>query len=49
MDMSVPLGGYRYRVVRFLDEQTSVGDELRLIASLPPAPFLRASAAALAR
>jgi lycopene beta-cyclase len=37
------------RVLRFLDEDTSVGDELRLIASLPPAPFLRASAATLAR
>jgi lycopene beta-cyclase len=37
------------RVLRFLDEDTSVGDELRLIASLPPAPFLRASTAALRR
>jgi lycopene beta-cyclase len=37
------------RVLSFLDEQTSVGDELRLIASLPPTPFLRASVAALAR
>jgi lycopene beta-cyclase len=37
------------RVLRFLDEDTTVGEELRLIASLPPAPFLRASAAALVR
>jgi lycopene beta-cyclase len=37
------------RVLRFLDEDTSVTEELRLIASLPPAPFLRASAAALMR
>ena len=37
------------RVLRFLDEDTSLRDELRLIATLPPAPFLRASTAALAR
>ena len=36
------------RVLRFLDEDTTVRDELRLIASLPPAPFVRASAAVLA-
>jgi lycopene beta-cyclase len=32
------------RVLRFLDEDTGVPDELRLIASLPPAPYLRALA-----
>jgi lycopene beta-cyclase len=37
------------RVLRFLDEDTSVRDELRLIATLPPAPFLRAYPAVLAR
>jgi lycopene beta-cyclase len=37
------------RVLRFLDEDAGVGEELRLIASLPPAPFLRAWPAALAR
>jgi lycopene beta-cyclase len=30
------------RVLRFLDEETSVADELRLIATLPPWPYLRA-------
>ena len=35
------------RVLRFLDEDTTVREELRLIASLPPAPFVRASAAVL--
>jgi lycopene beta-cyclase len=30
------------RVLRFLDEDTGVPDELRLIASLPPKPYLRA-------
>jgi len=29
------------RVLRFLDEQTSISDELRLIAGLPVRPFLR--------
>ena len=33
------------RVLRFLDEETSVRDELRLIASLPPLPYVRAAAA----
>jgi lycopene beta-cyclase len=37
------------RLLRFLDEDTRVRDELRLIASLPRAPFLRAAAAVLAR
>jgi len=32
------------RVLRFLDEDTGLRDELRLIASLPPAPYLRALA-----
>jgi lycopene beta-cyclase len=32
------------RVLRFLDEDTRVPDEARLIASLPPAPYLRALA-----
>jgi lycopene beta-cyclase len=32
------------RVLRFLDEDTGPRDELRLIASLPPAPYLRALA-----
>jgi hypothetical protein len=32
-------------VLRFLDEDTGVRDDLRLIASLPPAPYLRALAA----
>jgi lycopene beta-cyclase len=31
------------RVLRFLDEDTRLGEELRLIATLPPAPFLRAA------
>jgi lycopene beta-cyclase len=30
------------RVLRFLDEQSALRDDLRLIASLPPAPYLRA-------
>jgi lycopene beta-cyclase len=30
------------RVLRFLDEDTAPGDELRLIATLPPMPYLRA-------
>jgi lycopene beta-cyclase len=30
------------RVLRFLDEETRVPDELRLVASLPPGPYLRA-------
>jgi lycopene beta-cyclase len=32
------------RVLRFLDERSGVADELRLIASLPPWPFLRSVA-----
>jgi lycopene beta-cyclase len=32
------------RVLRFLDEDTRVPDEARLIASLPPVPYLRALA-----
>jgi lycopene beta-cyclase len=31
-----------HRVFRFLDEQTNACEELRLLASLPPTPFLRA-------
>jgi lycopene beta-cyclase len=34
------------RVLRFLDEDTTVAEELRLVASLPPAPYLRAAAGA---
>ena len=30
------------RVLPFLDEDSSVADVLRLMASLPPAPYLRA-------
>ena len=30
------------RVLRFLDEDTSLGQEVMLVATLPPAPFLRA-------
>jgi hypothetical protein len=30
------------RVLRFLDEDTAWGDELRLVAALPPGPYLRA-------
>ena len=30
------------RVLRFVDEDSRVRDELRLIASLPPVPYLRA-------
>jgi lycopene beta-cyclase len=33
------------RVLRFLDEGSTVGAELRLIATMPPAPYLRAAAA----
>ena len=33
------------RVLRFLDEDTGIGDELHLMASLPPVPYLRALAA----
>jgi lycopene beta-cyclase len=32
------------RVLRFLDEDSSLIDELRLVASMPPAAFLRAAA-----
>ncbi|MEU7872929.1 lycopene cyclase family protein [Dactylosporangium sp. NPDC049140] len=32
------------RVLRFLDEQSSLRDDLRIVASLPPAPYLRALA-----
>lgn len=32
------------RVLRFLDEDSRIGDELALIASLPPRPYLRALA-----
>jgi lycopene beta-cyclase len=32
------------RVLRFLDEDTGIADELRLIATLSPAPYLRAAA-----
>jgi lycopene beta-cyclase len=32
------------RVLRFLDEDTGVPEELRLIASLPPVPYVRALA-----
>jgi lycopene beta-cyclase len=31
------------RVLRFLDEDTRVGDDLRLIGALPPVPYLRAA------
>lgn len=31
------------RVLRFLDNETSLGDELRIISSLPTWPFLRAA------
>jgi lycopene beta-cyclase len=31
------------RVLRFLDEDTGLCDELRLVATLPPTPFLRAA------
>jgi len=31
------------RMLRFLDEDTGPGDELRLIAALPPLPYLRAA------
>lgn len=37
------------RVLRFLDERASFSDVLRLIASLPAAPFLRAAARWLCR
>ncbi len=32
------------RVLSFLDEDTGARDELRLIAALPPVPYLRAAA-----
>jgi lycopene beta-cyclase len=35
------------RVLRFLDEDSRVPEELRLIATLPPAPYLRAIAQVL--
>ena len=31
------------RVVRFLDEESALGDELRIVLSLPKVPFLRAA------
>jgi lycopene beta-cyclase len=37
------------RVLRFLDEDTGLAEELRLIAALPPLPYLRAAAGTLAR
>jgi len=37
------------RVLRFLDEDSGARDELRVIASLPPAPYLRAVAAGAVR
>ena len=37
------------RVLRFLDEDSGVGEELRLIAALPPAPYLRAAARRIRR
>jgi lycopene beta-cyclase len=37
------------RVLAFLDEDTTAGQELRLIASLPPGPYLRAAATRLLR
>jgi lycopene beta-cyclase len=37
------------RVLRFLDEDTTVRDELRLIATLPPGPYIRAAVARAAR
>ena len=37
------------RVLRFLDEDTSLGQEALLVATLPPAPFLRAMARRLLR
>jgi lycopene beta-cyclase len=37
------------RVLRFLDEQSPLRDDLRLIASLPPAPYLRALVSGAAR
>ncbi len=30
------------RIFRFLDEEGSVGENLRLMASVPPEPFVRA-------
>jgi hypothetical protein len=36
-------------VLRLLDEVTRVGEGLRLIASLPPAPHVRAVAASAMR
>ena len=33
------------RVLRFLDEQTRLYEELLLMASMPPLPYLRAVAA----
>jgi hypothetical protein len=35
-------------VLRFLDEDTSIRAELRLMACLPPLPYLRAAATAAA-
>lgn len=32
------------RIMRFLDEDTSLAQEVRLVATLPPAPFVRAAA-----
>jgi lycopene beta-cyclase len=37
------------RVLRFLDEDTGPGEELRLVASLPPAPYLAAATARVTR
>jgi len=43
------LAGPAERVLRFLDEDTRPLDEIRLAATLPPAPYLRAAPAVLLR
>jgi len=43
------LAGPPERALRFLDEDTQLLDEVRLAATLPPAPYLRAAPAALLR
>ncbi|BCB89544.1 lycopene cyclase family protein [Phytohabitans suffuscus] len=42
------LAGPAERVLRFLDERTRLVDEVRLAATLPPGPYLRATPAVLA-
>jgi lycopene beta-cyclase len=43
------LGNPADRVLRFLDERSPVGEQLRLVATMPKAPYLRAAARRVVR